>query len=84
MSTAGVLHIYTSVPAFCPDGWRVWFGTAIFWYGDAGDPRVSSLKEAMHSTDILLTDTCCDAKKGEYESVRTTYWLHTWDNGIVS
>ena len=54
---------YMTVPAFCPDGWRVWFGTAIFWCGDAGDPSVSSLKEAMHSTDTLLTDTCCDAKK---------------------
>ena len=45
---------YMTVPAFFTDGWCVWFGTAIFWCCDAGDPRVSSLKEAMHSTDILL------------------------------
>ena len=57
-----VYCIYMTVPAFFPDGWRVWFGTAIFWCGDAGDPRVSSLKEAMLSTDILLTDTCYDAR----------------------
>ena len=66
VSTTGVLHnVIMSVPAFFPDGWRVWFGTVIFWCGDAGDPRVSSLKEAMLSTDILLvlTDTCYDAKK---------------------
>ena len=30
---------------------------------DASDPRVSSLKEAMLSTDIIFTNTCCDAKK---------------------
>ena len=82
MSTTGVLHIWLSLHSF-PGGWRVWFGTAIFWCGDAGDPCVSSLKEAMHSTDILLTDTCRDANKWKCESVRTTYWLHTCDNGIV-
>ena len=32
---------------------------------------------------IPLTDTCCDAKEWKCESVRTTYWLHTCDNGIV-
>ena len=49
--------------AFCPDGWRVWFGTAICWYFDASDPRVTSLKEAMPSNDTLFTDTCYHAKK---------------------
>ena len=29
---------------------------------DASDPRFSSLKEAMLSTDII-SYTCCDAKK---------------------
>ena len=51
MSTTGYV-----CPCIFSDGWRVWFGTAIFWWGDAGDPRVSPMKEAMHSTDIPLTD----------------------------
>ena len=33
------------------------------WGFDASDPRFSSLKEAMLSTDIIFTNTCCDAKK---------------------
>ena len=45
---------YMTVPAFFPDGWRVWFGTAIFWCGDAGDHCVSYMKEAMNLTDILV------------------------------
>ena len=81
MSTTSVLNM--TVPACFPDGWRVWFGTAICWGFDASDPRVSSLKEAMLSTDIIFTNTCCDAKKWKYESLRTSYWLQTWYNGIV-
>ena len=55
-----------TVPACFPDGWRVWFGTALCWGFDASDPRVSSLKEAMLSTDIIFTNddfTRSDAKK---------------------
>ena len=61
MPTTSVLNM--TVPACFPDGWRVWFETAICWDFDASDPRVSSLKEAMLSTDIIFTNTCCDAKK---------------------
>ena len=63
MPTTSVLNI--TDPARFPDGWRVWFGTAICWGFDASDPRVSSLKEARLSTDtiIIFTNTCCDAKK---------------------
>ena len=45
----------TTVPVCFPDGWRVWFGTAICWRFGASDPRFSSLKEAMLSTDIIFT-----------------------------
>ena len=83
MSTTGVLHNIMTIPAFFPNGWHVWCGTAICWGCDAGDPHVSSLKEAMPPTDILFNDTCCDAKNGKCESVRTTYWLQTCDNGFV-
>ena len=68
---------------FFPTRRLVWFGTAIWWGYDAGDPRVSSLMEAMLSTDIIFTNTCCDAKKLKCERAIPTYWLHTWDNGIV-
>ena len=63
MPATSVLNITDS--ACFPDGWRVWFETAICWGFDASDPRVSSLKEAMLSTDIikLFTNTCCDVKK---------------------
>ena len=63
MPTTSILIM--TVPACFPDGWRVWFGTAICWGFDASDPRVSSLKEARLSTDIIFTNTCCDAKKNE-------------------
>ena len=66
-----------TVPVCFPDGWRVWFGTAICWGFDASDPRLSSLKEAMLSTDIIFTNTCCDVKKRKCESVRTSYWIHS-------
>ena len=56
MPTTSVLNM--TVPACVPDGWRVWFETAICWGFDASDPRVSSLKEAMLSTDIIFTNTC--------------------------
>ena len=58
MPTTSVLNI--TDPACFPDGWRVWFETAICWGFDASDPRVSSLKEAMLSTDVIFTSTCCD------------------------
>ena len=61
MPTTSIL--YMTVPAYFPDGWRVWFETAICWGFDASDPRVSSLKEAILSTDIIFTNTCCDATK---------------------
>ena len=61
MPTTSVLNM--TDPACFPDGWRVWFGTAICWGFDASDPRFSSLKEVMLSTDIIFTNTCCDAKK---------------------
>ena len=61
MPTISVLNM--TDPACFPDGWRIWFETAICWGFDASDPRVSSLKEAMLSTDIIFTNTCCDAKK---------------------
>ena len=60
MPTTSALNM--TVPTCFPDGWRVWFGAAICWGFDASDPRVSSLKEAMLSTDIKFTNTCCDAK----------------------
>ena len=50
MPTTSVFNM--TVPACFPDGWRVWFGTAICWGLDASDPRVSSLTEAMLSSDI--------------------------------
>ena len=52
MPTTSILNM--TVPACFPDGWRVWFGTTICWGFDASDPRVSSLKEAMLSTDIII------------------------------
>ena len=55
MPTTSIL--YMTAPAYCPDGWRVWFETAICWGFDASDPRVSSLKEAILSTDIIFTNT---------------------------
>ena len=61
MQTTSVLSM--TVPACFPDGWRVWVGNAICWDFDASDPRFSSLKEAMLSTDIIFTNTGCDAKK---------------------
>ena len=61
MPTPSLLNM--TDPACVSDGWRVWFGTAILCWGfDASDHRVSSLKEAMLSTDIIFTNTCCDAK----------------------
>ena len=63
MPTTSVLNLNMIDPACFPDGWRVWFGTAICWGFDVSDPRVSSLKEAMLSTGIIFTNTCCDAKK---------------------
>ena len=79
LSTTCVL----TVPAFCPDGWRVWFGTAICWCCDASDPHVISLKDAMPSNDTLFADTCYHAKKWKFESVRTTYWRHTCENDVL-
>ena len=61
MTTTSVLNM--TVPTCFPGGWRVWFGTAICCGFDASDPRVSSLKEAMLSTDIIFTNTGCDVKK---------------------
>ena len=61
LPTTSVLNM--TDPACFSDGWCVWFGTAICWGFDASDPRVGSLKEAMLSTDIIFTNTCCDAKK---------------------
>ena len=61
MPTTSVLNM--TDPACFHGGWRVWFGTTICWGFDASDPRVSSLKEAMLSTDIIFTNTCCNAKK---------------------
>ena len=61
MPTTSVLNM-TDAVCF-PEGWRVWFETAICWGFDASDPRFSSLKEAMLSTDIIFTNICCDAKK---------------------
>ena len=64
VSTTNVLNM--TVPACFPDGWRVWFGTAICWgFDESDDPPISYLKEAMLSTDIIIlfTNTCCDAKK---------------------
>ena len=52
MPTTSVLNM--TDPACFPDGWRIWFETAICWGFDASDPRVSSLKEAMLSTDIII------------------------------
>ena len=71
-------------PAYFPDGWRVWFVTAICWGFDASDPRVSSLKEAILSTDIIFPNIWCDAKKWKCESVRTSYWIHTWGKSRFS
>ena len=81
MPTTSILNM--TVPACFPDGWRIWFGTAICWGFDASDPRFSYLKEAMLSTDIIFTNICCDAKKWKCESVRTSYWIHTWGKGVV-
>ena len=50
--TTSVLNM--TVPVCFPDGWRIWFGTAICWGFGASDPRFSSLKEAMLSTDIII------------------------------
>ena len=61
MPTTSILHM--TDPECFSDGWRVWFETAICWGFDARDPHVSSLKEAMLSTDIIFTNICCDAKK---------------------
>ena len=61
ITSVGLLNM--TDPACFPDGWRVWFETAICWGFYASDPRVSSLKEAMLLTDIIFTNTCCDAKK---------------------
>ena len=61
MPTTSVLNM--TDPACFPDGWRVRFETDICWGFDASDPRFSYLKEAMLSTDIIFTNTCCDAKK---------------------
>ena len=55
MTTTSVVNM--TLPACFPDGWRVWFGTTIGWGLDASDPRVSSLKEAMLSTDTILYNT---------------------------
>ena len=51
MPTTSVLNM--TDPACFLGGWRVWFETAICWGFDASDPRFSSLKEAMLSTDII-------------------------------
>ena len=61
MPTTSVLNM--TDPAGFPDDWRVWFETAICWGFDASNPRFSSLKKAMRSTDIIFTNTLCDAKK---------------------
>ena len=53
MLTTSVLNM--TVPACFPDGWRVWFETAICWGFDASDPRVSSLrKQCSRLTSYLL------------------------------
>ena len=75
MPTTSVLNMADA--ACFPDSWRVWFETAICWGLDASDRRFSSPKEAMLSTDIIFTNTCCDANKRKCESVRTSYLIHT-------
>ena len=52
MPTTSVLNM--TDPACFPDGWRVWFETAICWGFDASDPRFSSLKKCFRLTSYLL------------------------------
>ena len=81
MSTTGVMHTWLSLHLSWWLACLVWNRHILVRWCRWSSCQFSEWSNAFHWHPVNWY--LCDAKKWKCESVRTTYWLHTCDNGIV-